>query len=284
MNALKIFKWFKNIYTNFKIYCDKLNLFKNNIVVYIILPLHISLPMLNQKCSINYRFYSCKNFSTIKFEGSSITLWELRFEVINQRRMNAKDFELVFYDADTEEKYENEYAKIFHNSNILIKRVPLWMADSSCSQNTRSNYAKNTTVPPDTYVCYRCNKKGHYIQNCPTNNDRAFDQLRTKVPAGVPKDFLQKVGEDHMQMVVQKRVWKRKQNLLDSRINQLDDGFKCEECRGILENAQRSSCGHYFCEGCALEREKCIKCRKLIFYLKSDLRKQGEVENYLQRL
>jgi hypothetical protein len=33
------------------------------------------------------------------------------------------------------------------------------------------------SVPPSfmNYVCRRCNKTGHFIQFCPTNNDPSFD-------------------------------------------------------------------------------------------------------------
>lgn len=33
------------------------------------------------------------------------------------------------------------------------------------------------SVPPAfmNYVCKRCNKSGHYIQFCPTNNDPEYD-------------------------------------------------------------------------------------------------------------
>jgi len=31
---------------------------------------------------------------------------------------------------------------------------------------------------PHNYVCHRCSKKGHWIKNCPTNGDAAFDNKR----------------------------------------------------------------------------------------------------------
>lgn len=48
--------------------------------------------------------------------------------------------------------------------------------------------------PPSGYICYRCGQKGHWIQDCPTNSDRAFDDRpRIKRTTGIPKSFLQTV-------------------------------------------------------------------------------------------
>ncbi|KAM0792848.1 hypothetical protein ACM66B_002613 [Microbotryomycetes sp. NB124-2] len=45
--------------------------------------------------------------------------------------------------------------------------------------------------PPPGYICYRCGQKGHWIQECPTNSDRAFDDRpRIKRTTGIPKSFL----------------------------------------------------------------------------------------------
>ncbi|KAI8996331.1 DWNN domain-containing protein [Trametes punicea] len=47
---------------------------------------------------------------------------------------------------------------------------------------------------PPSYVCYRCGQKGHWIQDCPTNNDREFDHKpRIKRTTGIPRSFLKAV-------------------------------------------------------------------------------------------
>ncbi|KAI9675617.1 MAG: hypothetical protein M1817_000983 [Caeruleum heppii] len=48
--------------------------------------------------------------------------------------------------------------------------------------------------PPSGYICYRCGEKGHWIQECPTNNDPEFDNRpRVKRTTGIPKSFLKTV-------------------------------------------------------------------------------------------
>ncbi|OCH85498.1 DWNN-domain-containing protein [Obba rivulosa] len=47
---------------------------------------------------------------------------------------------------------------------------------------------------PPSYVCYRCGQKGHWIQDCPTNNDREYDNRpRIKRTTGIPRSFLKAV-------------------------------------------------------------------------------------------
>ncbi|KAJ4750354.1 hypothetical protein LUZ62_084759 [Rhynchospora pubera] len=44
--------------------------------------------------------------------------------------------------------------------------------------------------PLPGYVCHRCNVPGHFIQNCPTNGNPAFNLKRFKPPTGIPKSML----------------------------------------------------------------------------------------------
>ncbi|CAN0534275.1 unnamed protein product, partial [Ectocarpus sp. 8 AP-2014] len=39
---------------------------------------------------------------------------------------------------------------------------------------------------PPNYVCRRCFKPGHFIQDCPTNNDSSYDNTRLKRVVGIP--------------------------------------------------------------------------------------------------
>jgi protein MPE1 len=50
--------------------------------------------------------------------------------------------------------------------------------------------------PPQGYVCHRCNEKGHWIQECPTNLDPNFENRpRIKRTTGIPKTFLKRADK-----------------------------------------------------------------------------------------
>ena len=49
-------------------------------------------------------------------------------------------------------------------------------------------------TPPSGYICYRCGEKGHWIQECPTNDDPQFDNRpRVKRTTGIPRSFLKTI-------------------------------------------------------------------------------------------
>jgi protein MPE1 len=50
--------------------------------------------------------------------------------------------------------------------------------------------------PPNGYVCHRCGEKGHWIQQCPTNDNPDYDNRpRVKRTTGIPKSFLKTVDK-----------------------------------------------------------------------------------------
>ncbi|KIW93316.1 uncharacterized protein Z519_05921 [Cladophialophora bantiana CBS 173.52] len=50
--------------------------------------------------------------------------------------------------------------------------------------------------PPHGYICYRCGKKGHWIQACPTNDDASYDNKnRIKRTTGIPRSMLKKIDQ-----------------------------------------------------------------------------------------
>ena len=58
----------------------------------------------------------------------------------------------------------------------------------------RKGVAAPDHEPPDGYVCYRCGNKGHWIQNCPTNDDPDFEgKRRFKRATGIPKSFMKTI-------------------------------------------------------------------------------------------
>ncbi|KAH8832965.1 DWNN-domain-containing protein [Flagelloscypha sp. PMI_526] len=59
--------------------------------------------------------------------------------------------------------------------------------------HTRHQGLSDRPLPP-SYVCYRCGQKGHWINMCPTNNDREYDNRpRIKRTTGIPRSMLKAV-------------------------------------------------------------------------------------------
>lgn len=47
---------------------------------------------------------------------------------------------------------------------------------------------------PKGYICHRCNKEGHWIYDCPTNDDPTFvPKPKLKKTTGIPRSFLERV-------------------------------------------------------------------------------------------
>ncbi|WUR02823.1 E3 ubiquitin-protein ligase RBBP6 [Vairimorpha necatrix] len=250
---------------------------------------------------INYKFRSMKNFSTITIEGNGLPLWELKYEIITQKKMQSKDFDLLFYESATNEKITDEYYQIERNSHIIVERIPLWM--SSTGYNVRDKkketvkMPKYKAAPPETYVCFRCGNKGHFIQHCPTNEDKAFDIARIRKPSGIPKDFLIPVKEPdanvntgmlvtpegyYVKAQPQIQEWKRNK-LGTSNISEIPEELKCPVCNNLFSNPILTNCGHTFCEGCFGINSKCQVCKATIKTTKENTEKRKKVDSFLNK-
>ncbi|KAG5723671.1 hypothetical protein E4T56_gene20242 [Termitomyces sp. T112] len=147
---------------------------------------------------------------------------------------------------------------------------------------------------PPSYVCYRCGQKGHWIQDCPTNNDRDFDNKpRIKRTTGIPRSMLKAVttptsGELGQGVMVtpeggyvvaqpdlaswQKQVSRVKAlSVADVRERTpLDSSLVCPIDNKLFRDAVKTPCcGTLYCEECIqthlLERDFiCPSCAKKI--------------------
>ncbi|CAL1715023.1 unnamed protein product [Somion occarium] len=143
---------------------------------------------------------------------------------------------------------------------------------------------------PPSYVCYRCGQKGHWIQDCPTNNDRDYDNRpRIKRTTGIPRSFLKAVESPstgpigHGVMVTpeggyvvaqpdvaswQKQV-SRPKGLTEADIREKmpsDPALSCPIDNKLFKDAVKTPCcGKLYCEECIqthlLERDfVCPNC------------------------
>lgn len=256
---------------------------------------------------VNYRFQSFREYSQVCFEGNSIPLWELKYEIVSQRRMNSKDFDLFFYDGETEEQIVDEYASIVRNSYIVVKRVPGWMSKGAFQVKERRTeplpMKKFLKEPPENYVCFRCGNRGHFIQHCPTNSDPNFDIVKIRKPSGIPKDFLERVDEGGLTagaggaglskaMLVteegfvkakpQTGEWTKQGSVIRG-LGSIPRHLKCPLCHGLVSNPVVTDCGHSFCERCVRPGDKCAVCGERVQTLRMDEPLTGRLEEYLGR-
>ncbi|PSR82615.1 hypothetical protein PHLCEN_2v6048 [Hermanssonia centrifuga] len=106
----------------------------------------------------------------------------------------AKDDELKAMAAMFQQQtanWEETQEKMSHAQRIYSN--PRGGGPSRGGKPFGSHHHSDRPLPP-SYVCYRCGQKGHWIQDCPTNNDRDYDNRpRIKRTTGIPRSFLKAV-------------------------------------------------------------------------------------------
>ncbi|RVD93119.1 ring zinc finger domain-containing protein [Tubulinosema ratisbonensis] len=235
---------------------------------------------------INYKFVNSKNTSKINFEGTSMLGWELKSEIVVQKQMLSEDFELLLFENEEE---LNDDTVIYRNSSILVKRIPLWMAKTKSQIQRESIKQRKQKVPPPNYVCFRCGDKGHFIQFCPTNQDKNFDVVRVRKPTGIPKAFLVESNEPKEGNLIDERgsfvkiqpqveEWYKIQGVLKSNI---PSNLVCSVCHEIYKNPVILQCNHSFCEGCV--KEFCDICGNKVENKRMNLNLRKEVEIFFNK-
>lgn len=220
---------------------------------------------------INYRFQSLKNFSKITFEGAGLQGWELKSEIISQKQMLSEDFDLQLFEPETNLEI-SEDQMVYRNSSVVVKRIPLWMAKARPPRERQSiKQKKGFKQPPPNYTCFRCGQKGHYIQFCPTNNDRSYDIVRLRNPTGIPKAFLVPTSSEEIpeaasklvtneglvQVQPQTQEWNRMRGSIRKAV---PNRLVCSVCNSVYEYPVRTSCDHNFCDRCIEIGDPCPTC------------------------
>ncbi|KAJ7446755.1 DWNN domain-containing protein [Mycena latifolia] len=170
---------------------------------------------------------------------------------------------------------------------------------------------------PPSYVCYRCGQKGHWIQDCPTNNDREFDHRpRIKRTTGIPRSMLKAVENPNIAelgqgvMVTpdggyvvaqpdsaswQKQV-SRPKGLTVAEVRERmpsDPSLVCPIDNKLFRDAVKTPCcGTHYCEECIqthlLERDfVCPNCAKKIASLDklvTDKPMRTKVTDYIENV
>jgi len=75
--------------------------------------------------TIFYRFRSQKNTSRILFDGTGLTVFDLKKEIINENKLGSgTDFDLRIYNNDTNEEYNDDSIVIPRSTFVIARRSP----------------------------------------------------------------------------------------------------------------------------------------------------------------
>ncbi|EXJ69312.1 uncharacterized protein A1O5_07348 [Cladophialophora psammophila CBS 110553] len=85
----------------------------------------------------------------------------------------------------TDAQWQQKQEEMSHETRVPMQGKPF---------NKKANVPEGE--PPHGYICYRCGKKGHWIQACPTNDDASYDNKnRIKRTTGIPRSMLKKIDQ-----------------------------------------------------------------------------------------
>ncbi|KIM44717.1 hypothetical protein M413DRAFT_442673 [Hebeloma cylindrosporum] len=219
----------------------------------------------------------------------------------------------AMFQAQTQ-NWEETQEKMSHSQRVYSSRGTGFNRGGKPYQ---PHQAAHTEKPlPPSYVCYRCGQKGHWIQDCPTNNDREFDNRpRIKRTTGIPRSMLKAVenptGSDLTQGVMvtpeggyvvaqpdlaswQKQV-SRPKGLTAADVRDKvpsDSSLACPIDNKLFRDAVKTPCCNTsYCEECIqthlLERDfVCPNCTKKVMSLDklyADKPTRSKVADYIER-
>jgi protein MPE1 len=290
--------------------------------------------------SVFYKFKNSKEPERIVFDGTGISVFELKREIITASGLgDGTDFDLHLYPEDQPTtEYDDDTTLISRSSTVIAARRPAargqgraaryvsgrapvraikkadakptvatpggtvteldaeaaFLAESAEVWNAqKESFAhakpihfkskKNISVPdhppPPGYVCYRCQKKGHWIQACPTNDDPDFKPMtRAKRTTGIPRSFLKTVEKpvdeedargvmlnaegEYVQVMTDNKTWQKFQEKASATKAQAANadaankearelGFECPiDNRMFVDPVMTPCCGKTYCHDC----------------------------------
>ncbi|KAJ2004669.1 Retinoblastoma-binding protein [Coemansia thaxteri] len=95
---------------------------------------------------IQYKFSSSKDYSTTIFDGLSISVIDLKQEILREQKLDPEEFSLVITNEQTNEDYGSDQTLIPKNTSVVVRRVPYTgpkmsrMANGGHSQQSNAGY------------------------------------------------------------------------------------------------------------------------------------------------
>lgn len=288
--------------------------------------------------SVFYKFKNSKEPERIVFDGTGISVFELKREIITASGLgDGTDFDLHIYPEDQPTtEYDDDTTIISRSSTVIAVRRPaarghgraaryvsgrapvrsikkvenkptttpaggalsekdaeaaflaesaqVWDAQKEALAHAKPIFRKKvvnvpTHDPPPGYVCYRCQKKGHWIQACPTNDDPDYKPpARAKRTTGIPRSFLKTVEKpvdeedakgvmlnadgEYVQVLTDTKTWERfqeKANASKAKAANADAENKDVRDRGLecpldkrlfVDPVKTPCCGKTYCHDC----------------------------------
>ncbi|KAJ2216432.1 Retinoblastoma-binding protein [Coemansia sp. RSA 487] len=79
---------------------------------------------LKEMSQIQYKFRSSKDYSTTFFDGLSISVDDLKQEILREQKLDPDEFDLVITNEQTNEDYKSDSILIPKNTMVLVRRIP----------------------------------------------------------------------------------------------------------------------------------------------------------------
>ena len=94
--------------------------------------------------AVYYKFRSQREPQRLTFDGTGISVWELKREILLQNKMGkGTDFDLCVYNADTDEEYKDDNFSIPRATHVTVRRLPA----SKPGRGTAQLYVTDTMAP-----------------------------------------------------------------------------------------------------------------------------------------
>ncbi|CAF0811234.1 unnamed protein product [Didymodactylos carnosus] len=158
---------------------------------------------------IRYRFKADKNYESVKFDGASCSLGELKrliMEKCSKSHHPKDDYELTISDSNSNEEYKDHNDLIPRNTSVVVARkirgcveplTPLTNNNNTASSDdtaggshqsqqmtederikeiikgSQTRFTSSHRSPLSTstsYVCHKCNQQGQHKPTCPLNS------------------------------------------------------------------------------------------------------------------